>query len=114
MRDVNARFHDEIFRLAGHVLLRRMWVSLAPTTWLLTPGARLAPMGKAEAGEWVERHRRLLSTITSGDAAAAEREAAAHVRVAGVERLRRAKEREAALAASSEALRANGVTRSRR
>ena len=93
VRDVNARFHDEVFRLTGHVLLRRLWVSLSPTTWLLTPGARLAPIGRSEAQEWVARHRRLLSAIASGDPAAAEREAVAHVRDAGAERLDRARER---------------------
>jgi DNA-binding GntR family transcriptional regulator len=103
VRDVNARFHDEIFILTRHVLLRRLWVSLAPTTWLLTPGARLAPIGRAEAQEWAARHRRLLSAITSGDADAAEGEAAAHVRDAGAERLDRARERNARAASEARA-----------
>jgi DNA-binding GntR family transcriptional regulator len=93
VRDVNARFHDEVFKLAGHVLLRRLWVTLAPTTWLLTPGARLAPMTETAARDWVERHRRLLDALTSGDPAAAEREAALHVRAAGTERRERARQR---------------------
>jgi DNA-binding GntR family transcriptional regulator len=99
MRDLNAKFHDELIRLAGHVLLRRMWVQLAPATWLLTPGSRLQPLTPAEVQDWVERHRCLLTVLRSGDAAAAEDEAAAHVRSTGERRLRSERNSRATLAA---------------
>lgn len=88
MRDLNAKFHDELIRLAGHVLLRRMWVQLAPATWLLTPGSRLQPLTADEIQDWVVRHSCLLAVLKSGDATAAEREAAAHVSATGERRLR--------------------------
>jgi DNA-binding GntR family transcriptional regulator len=93
VRDLNARFHDEIFRLAGHIMLRRAWTSLTPASWLLTPGARLERMPPEAVQEWVVRHRRLLAVLRSGDPDEAEHEAATHVRGAGVERRRRLGER---------------------
>ncbi|MBI3974069.1 MAG: GntR family transcriptional regulator [Chloroflexi bacterium] len=83
LNDCNAKFHDSLVRLADHHLVSRAWALLAPTSWLLVPGSRPAPLTRHDVTDWVERHRRLLSLVRSGDAWAAENEAAAHVRVAG-------------------------------
>lgn len=81
----NARFHDLLVRTAGHSLLERSWALLAPAEWLLQTTWTWAdvPIGPEEAADWIERHRRLLEVLRSGDPEAAEREATAHVREAG-------------------------------
>lgn len=87
----NARFHDQLVKLAGHGLLARAWGMLAPVEWLLVPTWTWPrqPFTAAEIDDWVARHRRLLAVIRSGDSNAAEREAREHVLVAGEANIRR-------------------------
>lgn len=79
----NTRFHDTLVRLAGHPLLNRSWTMLAPARWLLIPGSRPTPVTPTRAASWIDRHYRLLELLRGDDPAAAEREAAEHVRAAG-------------------------------
>lgn len=88
---VNAQFHDLLVRTAGHSLLERAWALHAPAEWLLVPTWtwRREPITPEEAQDWIDRHRRLLALVRAGHAAAAEREAEAHVREAGEGNVRR-------------------------
>jgi DNA-binding GntR family transcriptional regulator len=87
----NARFHDQLVKLAGHGLLERSWSLLAPAEWLLVPTWtwQTEPIQAPELRDWVLRHRRLLDAIRSGAADTAEREAVAHVKEAGESNVRR-------------------------
>ena len=87
----NARFHDRLVHSADNWLLDRSWGLLAPAEWLLvtTWTWHDEPLLEPEARDWIDRHRRLLDALRAGDGEAAEREAAAHVREAGVENVRR-------------------------
>jgi DNA-binding GntR family transcriptional regulator len=83
LANCNTRFHDLLVHLADHPLLNRSWTMLAPARWLLIPGSRPTPVTPTRAASWIERHYRLLRLLRGDDPAAAEREAAEHVRAGG-------------------------------
>lgn len=79
MEEKNAEFHDTLIEIAHHGLLSRVWRTLTPTTWKVTPGTRPEPFTLDQVDDFSVRHQRLHAAIASGDPDQAEREAVAHV-----------------------------------
>ncbi len=70
---LDSQFHDALITAADSAMLRRIWETVDPYTWMIMQTWQLrASDYTLDAGEWHADHRRLLDTLRAGPAPRAE------------------------------------------
>jgi len=70
---LDSQFHDALITAANSAMLRRIWETVDPYTWMIMLAWQRRPADYAlDVGEWYEDHRRLLDAWRAGSASQAE------------------------------------------